>query len=293
MRPATVAAPSKAAPARILLLTSGALVAFAGNSILCRMALGERSIDAASFATLRLLSGALVLVLILRSKGESPAGTWLGGTALFLYAVPFSFAYLRLGAGTGALILFGSVQAIMIASGLRDGERPHAWEWAGLLLAVGGLVYLLAPGVSAPAPVGSALMVVAGLAWGVYSLRGRGTGTPVAATAGNFLRSVPFALLVSLAWLPQARLSGRGAILAVMSGAVTSGLGYVVWYAALRGLTATRAATSQLAVPLLAALGGVLFLDEPVTLRVLASAVLILGGVALALNLRPPAPAPR
>jgi len=279
-----VGAVSPAAPARILLLTLLALVAFAGNSILCRLALGEQSIDAASFAALRLFSGALVLLVALRLRGERPTGSWTAGLALFLYAVPFSFAYLRLSTGTGALILFGTVQAIMIAAGLREGERPHRWEWCGLLLAVSGLVYLVSPGLRAPAHIGSALMVVAGVAWGAYSLRGRSSGSPVAATAGNFLRAVPFALLVSLACLSAAHLSLRGVLLAMFSGAVTSGLGYVIWYAALRGLTTTRAATAQLAVPALAALGGVLLLGEPVTPRLVMAALLILGGVALALQ---------
>ena len=273
-------------PARVLLLTLLALVAFALNSILCRLALGERSIDAASFATLRLGSGALVLWLVLRLHGGRPAGSWAGGLALALYAVPFTFAYLLLGVGTGALVAFGCVQAIMITAGLREGERPHQREWLGLLLALGGLVYLVAPGLTAPAPVGSVLMAIAGSAWAVYSLLGRGTTSPVAATAGNFLRAFPFALLVSLAFLRDAHLSPRGAILAVVSGAITSGLGYVIWYAALRGLTATRAATAQLAVPALAGAGGVLLLGEPVTMRLVLAALFILGGVALALQAR-------
>jgi len=275
---------AQAAPARILLLTLVALLAFAGNSILCRLALGERSIDAASFATLRLGSGALFLWLVLRLHAGRTAGSWAGGLALALYAVPFTFAYLLLGAGTGALVLFGCVQAIMIAAGLREGERPRGREWVGLLLALGGLVYLVAPGLTAPAPLGSILMAVAGSAWAVYSLLGRGAASPVAATAGNFLRAFPFALLVSLACLRAAHLSPRGALLAAVSGAITSGLGYVIWYAALRGLTATRAAIAQLAVPVLAAAGGVLLLGEPVTVRLALAALLILGGIALALQ---------
>lgn len=276
--------PAGAAPARVLLLTIAALFAFAGNSILCRLALGEGSIDAASFATLRLGSGALVLWLLLRFRGARPAGSWAGGLALALYAVPFTFAYLLLGAGTGALVLFGCVQAIMIAAGLREGERPRGREWSGLLLALGGLVYLVAPGLTAPAPLGSILMALAGSAWAAYSLLGRNAASPVAATAGNFLRSLPVTLLVSLGSLRSAHLSPRGALLAVVSGAITSGLGYVIWYAALRGLTATRAATAQLAVPALTAVGGVLLLGEPVTVRLVLAALLILGGIALALH---------
>ncbi len=278
-----------AAPAgrpRTILYTTLALCAFATNSILCRLALGDGSIDPASFTALRLLSGTLVLLAILLLRGRRPGGDWLSGLALFLYAAPFSFAYVSLGVGTGALLAFGAVQLTMLAAGIRQGERPPATEWWGILAAVGGLVYLVSPGLRAPSLAGSALMIVAGVAWGIYSLRGRRVAHPVAATAGNFLRALPFTLLVSLAFLHQADISPGGAILAVVSGALTSGVGYVIWYAALRGLTATRAAAAQLATPALAALGGVLFLGEPVTLRLIVAGALILGGVALALRRR-------
>ena len=274
--------------ARTAVLTAIALVAFAANSVLCRLALGEGAIDAASFTTFRLGSGAVALWILrslIRGPGAPRSGlAWLGASMLFLYAVAFSFAYLSLGAGTGALILFASVQLTMILAGLRAGERPHFREAVGLLLALGGLVYLVWPGLTAPSLAGSTLMTAAGIAWGVYSLRGRGTTDPLAATADSFVRAVPFVLITSLVFLPSRRWSAEGVGLAMLSGAGTSGLGYVIWYAALQGLTATRAAIVQLAVPVLAAAGGVVFLSEPLSLRLLASAIAILGGVALAVR---------
>jgi drug/metabolite transporter (DMT)-like permease len=269
---------------RTAILTLTALVAFAANSILCRLALRGATIDAASFTSLRLVSGAVALALIQLARGGGFAGNWISAAALFLYAAPFSFAYLSLSAGTGALILFGAVQATMISAGLRDGERPHRLEWTGLLTALGGLVYLVLPGLVAPPLLGSVLMACAGVSWGIYSLRGRGVARPIAVTAGNFLRTVPIALLVNVALARNVHLSGRGALLAVTSGAVTSGVGYVIWYAAIRNITATHAASVQLSVPLLTALGGVLFLGEILTTRLILSTVLILGGVAVALR---------
>jgi drug/metabolite transporter (DMT)-like permease len=205
---------------------------------------------------------------------------------LFLYAIAFSLAYLSLSAGTGALLLFGSVQATMLLVALRAGERPHPWTWVGLGVALAGLCVLVAPGLRAPSPGGAALMIAAGIAWGVYSLRGRGAPDPLAATTDNFVRSVPLVVAAGLAaWAVHGphHVSPRGVLLALISGAVTSGVGYVVWYAALRGLTATRAATVQLAVPVLAAVAGVVLLSEAVTVRLVASAALILGGIAVAL----------
>ncbi|MGE0351780.1 MAG: DMT family transporter [Gemmatimonadales bacterium] len=262
------------------------MVAFAANSVLTRLALGPRSVDAASFATIRLGSGAVTLLLIATASRtarppESRAG-WVSAALLFSYAAAFSFAYLTLGTGTGALILFGAVQATMIIAALRGGERPHASEWVGLVLALGGLTALVAPGLTAPAPIGSALMAVAGISWGVYSLRGRGAANPLQDTTANFIRAAPMALVLSLILLSRVHLTTRGIILAVCSGAVASGMGYVVWYAALRGLSATRAAIVQLSVPVLAALGGVLFLAETVSVRLIISGALILGGVAMA-----------
>ncbi|MCP3139667.1 DMT family transporter [Pyxidicoccus xibeiensis] len=267
-----------------------ALVGFAANSLLCRAALagGGRLIDAASFTGVRLVSGAVVLAVLLRMRsGRREGGSWPSALALFAYAAGFSLAYVRIGAGVGALLLFGCVQATMLGTGLVRGERPRAREVAGLLLALGGLVGLTAPGASAPDTVGAALMAGAGVAWGVYSLRGRGNRTPLAATADNFLRSVPFTVALSgVGWLVQGtpHATGRGVALAVASGALASGVGYSLWYAALPHLTATRAAIVQLSVPVLAAVGGVLLLGEVVTLRLALAGGALLAGVLLALS---------
>jgi drug/metabolite transporter (DMT)-like permease len=264
-----------------------ALVAFAANSVLCRLALGGSKIDPAGFTSIRLVSGALMLLLISaaikRSLPKTGRSNLMPAALLFLYAISFSLAYTSLSAGTGALILFGSVQVTMIAAALRSGERPHALEWLGLIIALGGLFYLASPGLSAPPLIGSALMAAAGISWGFYSLRGRASTDPLASTTGNFLLAAPLALAVNLFTLDELHLSTPGIALAVASGAVASGVGYVIWYAALRGLTATRAATVQLAVPVLAALGGVIFLAESLSLRLALAAVFIIGGVALAL----------
>jgi drug/metabolite transporter (DMT)-like permease len=279
--------------ARTAVLTSIAMVGFAANSVLCRLALGAQTIDAVSFTALRLGSGALMLVAVdralRRDRAHHERGSWTSAAMLFAYALPFSLAYLSLGAGTGALILFGLVQATMVLAGLRGGERPRALEWLGLAAALAGLVYLVSPGLEAPSAAGSALMAGAGVAWGIYSLRGRGVRDPVGATADNFARSVPMVVAtaaLSMALFGGAHVTARGAILAIVSGAVTSSLIYVVWYAAVRGLTATRAATVQLSVPAIAALGGAAFLAEPLTLRLVLSAALILGGVGTALTVR-------
>jgi drug/metabolite transporter (DMT)-like permease len=275
--------------------TGFALVAFAANSVLCRLALGRAAIDAASFSTIRLASGAGVLLIITAVVNrKAPAlgrGNPVSALFLFLYAAAFSFAYNGLGAGAGALILFGSVQATMILFALGSGERPRVLEWAGLGLALSGLVYLVFPGLAAAPPLlSSASMAVAGISWGLYSLRGRGAESPLVATTRNFVLALPPALIVNLLMLRAAHVSRTGVMLAVLSGALASGVGYVVWYAALRGLTATRAATVQLAVPVLAASGGVLFLSERITLRLLLAAFVILGGVALALTARAQTP---
>jgi drug/metabolite transporter (DMT)-like permease len=265
------------------------MAAFAANSVLCRMALGQGTIDAASFSALRLVSGAVMLLVLCTATGKPGfRGTWISGAMLFLYAAAFSFAYLSLSTGTGALILFGSVQATMILFGLYRGERLLALQWAGLILAMTGLVYLVFPGLAAPPAAGSALMAAAGIAWGVYSLRGRGAADALADTAGNFLRSLPFVLAVSLLAIRDLRLTTEGALLAALSGAFTSGMGYVVWYAALKGLTATQAATVQLSVPVLAALGGVLFLAEELSLRLVVSAIMILVGIRLTVKEKKP-----
>jgi drug/metabolite transporter (DMT)-like permease len=281
---------------RTAALTAVAMLAFAANSLLCRLALQQASIDPASFGSVRLVSGALVLAAIVRLRAGPPAAArtdWLAAAMLWAYVACFSFAYLTLAAGTGALILFGAVQLTMFSVGLHAGERFTPTAWAGLALAVGGLLYLVSPGLAAPPVLGAALMAAAGIAWGVYSLRGRGAGEPVAATAGNFLRAAPLALALSLAFAGSIHLSAAGIALAVASGAVTSGLGYVVWYAALPGLSALRAATVQLSVPPLAALGGVLLLSEALSLRLLLASAAILGGIALVLFSRALAARPR
>ena len=259
------------------------MIAFAGNSLLCRLALKQTGIDAASFTSIRIVSGALALWLIvrLRKRPGQGDGNWPSALALFAYAAAFSFAYVSLSAATGALLLFGAVQATMIAWGLRRGERLRIRQLAGLALALGGLIMLLFPGLSAPPLRGSILMLLAGVAWGIYSLRGKTAGDPVCATAGNFLRAVPLAAVLSLSLFPSARFDGAGIGYAVLSGALASGVGYVVWYLALPGLKAASAATVQLSVPVLAASGGILLLGEPLTLRFLAASIAVLGGIAL------------
>jgi len=275
-----------------------ALVAFASNSILCRLALGSGAVDATTFTAVRLMSGAAMLLVVSFATGRAGrrgAGNWLSGAMLFTYAICFSFAYLVLSVATGALILFGAVQLTMLLAAVAAGERPQRLQWAGLLTAVGGFVYLVSPGLAAPPPLGSLLMTAAGAAWGVYTLRGRRNADPVSATTDNFVRAVPFVLIVGAVMLRDVQATPRGLALAVLSGAVTSGLGYVVWYQALRGLSATRAATVQLTVPVIAALAGVLFMSEAVSLRLGVATATILGGVALVLagretGARPPRP---
>jgi drug/metabolite transporter (DMT)-like permease len=269
---------------RTLALTLAALVAFAANSLLCRMALAPRLVDAATFTLVRLAAGALTLaVLTATTRQRQRGGSWASAMALFTYAACFSFAYLRLGAAVGALVLFGVVQLTMIGVGIARGERPGAREWGGLALALAGLVWLTRPGASAPDPLGTALMVAAGAAWGIYSLRARGVASPLGATADNFLRALPAAVIVSLLAFGRAHASARGLALAAVSGAFASGIGYGVWYAALRGLTAARAAIVQLLVPVLASIGAVALLGERLGGRMVAAGLAIIAGVAVAL----------
>jgi drug/metabolite transporter (DMT)-like permease len=277
-------------------LTAAAMLAFAGNSLLCRLALQQGGIDPASFASIRLVSGAITLAVIGRFKSErsSPGhGDWLAAAMLFAYVAFFSFAYLTLPAGTGALILFGAVQLTMFSVGLSSGEMFGSVAWLGLALAVAGLVYLVSPGVAAPPLLGAALMAIAGVAWGVYSLRGRRVADPLGATAGNFARAAPLALALNVLFVANGHADAAGVTLAIASGALTSGIGYVIWYAALGKLSAMRAATVQLSVPLIAAFGGVAFLSEAITPRLAAGSAAILGGIAMVLTSRSQKPRPK
>ena len=269
--------------ARIIALTSLTMLAFAGNSLLCRAALKHTSIDAASFTAIRLISGAVMLWLVVRTKHgvNATEGNWLSAIALFAYAAGFSFAYMSLPAGSGALLLFGAVQATMIGHGIWSGERLNKPQLVGLMLAFGGLVGLLLPGLSAPPLYGSILMLGAGVAWGVYSLRGKGAGDPIKVTAGNFLRAVPIAIALSLLMVNSISVDYAGFWYAVSSGALASGIGYAIWYTVLPALKATNAATVQLSVPVIAALGGIVFLGEHITLRLVLASVATLGGIAL------------
>ncbi len=282
---------------RTALLTSVAMVAFAANSLLCRLALGHHAIDAAAFASVRVISGAATLSALTLLRGNARAAMtvdWRAAAMLVTYMVFFSFAYLSLTAGTGALILFGAVQLTMFTVALRSGDRFSRLSWAGLALAVAGLVYLVSPGVTAPDPWGAALMSIAGVAWGVYSLLGRAARDALAATAGAFIYSVPAMLVVGLVsgFASGLHATSSGLMLAVASGAIASGCGYVAWYAALPDLGAARAATVQLSVPVIAALGGVLILSEEMTLRLLFAAMTTLGGITVVLMQRPRASPP-
>jgi drug/metabolite transporter (DMT)-like permease len=275
------------------MFTSVTLVAFAANSILARSALAHGVIDPFSFTAIRLLSGAVALWVIssltrhtAAGRGRS-SGSWISTAWLLIYALPFSLAYTSLTTATGALILFGAVQVTMLGAGLWSGERPTVLQYLGFGLAIGGFLYLILPGVSSPPLVGAAGMSLAGVAWAVYSLRGRRTTDPLAQTTGNFLRAAPIALAASLAALPFAHAGWRGVLPAVVSGALASGVGYVLWYSALRGLTATGAGVVQLLVPVLAAAGGVILLGESLSPRLLIAAVLVLGGIALVIATRP------
>ncbi len=268
---------------RIGALTALAMLAFAANSLLCRLALANAHIDPASFNAIRLGSGALVLCLIVMFRSKQPVGTgnWLSALALFIYAAGFSFAYIGLTASTGALLLFGAVQVTMIAVGLRRGERFRIAQTVGFLGAIVGLVLLLLPGLSTPPLSSSLMMLAAGLAWGMYSLRAKGAGDPTRVTAGNFLRAAPIAAATYLLMLGQAHLDRTGLLCALASGALASGVGYAVWYAELRHLPATTAAVLQLSVPIIASLGGIIFLSEQLSSTLLIASILTLGGMAL------------
>lgn len=276
----------RASESRTLALTAVAMLALAANPLLCRMALGARHIDAASFTSIRVVAGAVMLWLLMvwsRRGGERKPVDWRQVVTLFGYMIFFSFAYVSISVGTGALILFGAVLLTMFAVALKSGEHFSPLSWAGLVIAIFGLVYLVSPGVAAPEPVGAILMAVAGIAWGLYSLLGRGEADPLGTTADNFLHAVPLAVAVNLFFWKDAHTSWHGVALAALSGSIASGLGYALWYAVLAGMAATRAATAQLSVPVIAALGGVVLLAEPVTLRLVVSSVATLGGIAMVL----------
>lgn len=269
-------------------LTLLALIAFASNSILTRLALGTGAMDAASFTTVRLAAGAVVLLAIVRAQARAAPGAGgrgvLGPLALFAYAAPFTFAYVRIGAATGALLLFGSVQITMIGWGIASGERPRVRSWIGIAAAAAGLAWLVLPSLRRPDPVGSALMVVAGCAWGVYSLAGKKATNALAANARSFAWAVPLALLLNVIAASSVSVTARGLVLAAVSGGVTSGVGYAIWYRALRGLTATQAGIVQLSVPVIAAAGAVAFLHESVSPRLAVSGAAVIGGLALVLS---------
>lgn len=271
---------------------AAAMVAFAGNSLLCRMALRPHAIDPTTFALVRVVAGAAVLALLVRRRSPSPSGaraaSWVSAAWLAAYAVLFALAYVGMSAATGTLALFGAVQVTMLGSGIVHGERPPLRSWIGFVMATAGLLVLLLPGVTAPEPLALGAMLLAGVAWGCYSLRGRGAADPAAATVYNFARAVPFCAFASALALPfaEVHVEAAGVWLAVASGAITSGLGYVLWYAALLGLDATDAAMAQLTVPVIAAAGGALLLEEPLPARLWIAAALVLGGTALAV-LRP------
>ena len=276
---------TSASPLRIFTLTSLAMMAFAANSILARLALTGGDIGPWAFTAIRFISGALCLAIIIGPTKTMSQGSWKAALALLLYGIFFSYAYILLSAGTGALILFAAVQITMIGGGLLAGERLRVLQWLGLALAMAGLVYLMMPSIAPPSPIGATMMAMAGLGWGLYSLMGRGKGNPTALTAGNFLRAaiICAVLTLPLIWvLPESQPAQKGITLALVSGIITSGLGYVIWYMALKHLTATRAGIAQLTVPIIAAIGGMLFIAEPFTERFFIAMCVTLGGVALA-----------
>ncbi|KRP62172.1 EamA-like transporter family protein [Pseudomonas orientalis] len=271
---------------QVVLLTGLAMLAFAANSVLCRLALRHTEIDPATFTLIRLFSGAMMLWLIMaiKNRTERPAGTWLGGFTLFIYAFAFSYAYLHLETGSGALLLFGAVQLTMLGFGYWRGERMQGVAIAGLALAIGGLIALLLPGASAPAPGSAAIMLLSGVAWAAYSLIGKRAHDPLASTTGNFLRAVPMMLGAAIVFIADASIDIQGVLCAIASGTLASGVGYAIWYAALRSLSSFRAATLQLSVPILASLAGVLILDEPLTARLVLTSLAVLSGIGLVLS---------
>ncbi|MBA6417950.1 DMT family transporter [Colwellia sp. 6M3] len=276
---------------KIIASTVFALFAFAANSVLCRLALGTNAIDATSFTTIRLLSGIAILFVLIQLTRliQKPTkdlklqskGSWLSAAMLFIYAVAFSFGYISLDTGTGALILFGAVQITMILSNVVSGNKLHMSEWLGLALAFTGFVYLIMPSVTTPSLTGFVLMSISGMAWAFYTLLGRKSKNALNDTAFNFLRTVPFIFILMVFSLDSLHVSSLGIMLAILSGAIASGVGYFVWYIALAGLSVTQAAVLQLFVPIIAALGGVIFTSELITVRLIESSALVLGGILM------------
>ncbi|HEY3326640.1 MAG TPA: DMT family transporter [Novimethylophilus sp.] len=268
---------------RLAILAAFAMTAFAANSLLCRLALKHAQIDAASFTSIRILSGAAMLWLIMRLQGKAKhaSGSWISAFALFIYAAAFSLAYASLPAGTGALLLFGAVQTTMIFCGLRSGERLNRRQSTGLAMAISGLAAFMLPGVSTPPLIGAVLMLIAGVAWAIYSLLGKGSSDPLGMTAGNFFRAVPLAIGSSLLLMTRMQMNETGIVLAILSGAIASGMGYAIWYQVVRETRTTSAAIMQLSVPVIAAMGGMVLLGEAVTLRLYISSMAILGGIAM------------
>ena len=263
--------------------TTIALFAFAGNSVLCRLALGEHAIDAANFTIIRLFSGIFVLAIIIKTVGVKKTsvarGSWKASLMLFIYAVTFSFAYISMETGVGALVLFGSIQITIILASLLEGNKLHRSEWLGLFISFFGLVYLMMPKLGAPSFLGFFLMIISGCAWGFYTLLGRQSQDPLCDTAYNFFRTLPLVLILLVMTYSYSNLSQEGIILAILSGGLASGLGYTIWYMALKGLRTTQAAVVQLLVPVIAAIGGVVFAHETISLRLLFSSLAILGGI--------------
>lgn len=274
-------------PIKIIAATVFALLAFAANSVLCRLALGENAIDPSSFTIIRLISGIIILMAVMQLSEKSnnvklkSKGSWLAASMLFIYAIAFSFGYVSLDTGTGALILFGSVQITMIITSVISGNKLHISEWLGLLIAFSGFVYLIIPDLVTPSLMGFMLMTISGVAWGFYTLLGRTSQSPLSDTVYNFLRTSPFILVLIFFGLNDIHLTYTGIVLAVLSGAIASGLGYFVWYIALKGLSVTQAAVVQLFVPIIAATGGVIFTHELITLRLIESSALVLGGILM------------
>ncbi|WP_057832906.1 DMT family transporter [Colwellia sp. TT2012] len=276
---------------KIILITILSLLAFAANSLITRFALEKTSIDEASFIMLRVVSGALFLwlfVTIKNHKAPLQSGSWLAAAALFIYAVSFTYGYGLIAAGTGALLLFGSVQITMTLVGYREGERLNRVQLIGFVLALAGLVILMLPGIRAPSFIGALLMCISGIAWGIYTLQGRGASDPAAATAGNFIKAAPMAILlwfiVNLVDHGSINLDSTGAFYALFSGIITSGMGYIIWYSILPELKAIQAAVVQLSVPILVTLAGAMLLNEAITLRVVLASCAILSGTILVLT---------